>query len=89
MAWLDLAGYPVDTTAFPGGSTMPIVILEDEEDIRPLVAYQIQTEFEGEHAGFTEHHLRRALRHFAQQGLDIAPGRTSLDNPNGEGEGED
>ena len=38
------------------------LILEDVEDVRPYRGRQIQTTFNGPRPGFTERHLRRALR---------------------------
>ena len=39
-----------------------IVILEDEEDVRPYRARQVKTSFMGSNAGFTKRHLARALK---------------------------
>lgn len=43
-------------------SQKDILILEDEEDVRPYRNRQVQTTFYGQHAGFREKHLKRALR---------------------------
>lgn len=39
-----------------------LIVLEDEEDVRPYKGRQIQTCFHGPHQGFTKRHLRRALK---------------------------
>lgn len=39
-----------------------LVILEDEEDVRPYRGRQVRTAFGGPRQGFTERHLRTALR---------------------------
>lgn len=39
-----------------------IVILEDDEDVSPFRRRQVQTSFRGQHQGFTQRHLSRALR---------------------------
>lgn len=45
------------------GRTAPdVVILEDDEDVAPLRGRQIRTAFGGPRQGFTDRHLRRALR---------------------------
>lgn len=41
-----------------------IIILEDEEDCKPYNGRMIRTSFYGPHSGFTEKHLKRALKLF-------------------------
>lgn len=56
-------GLEIKTWAAAHGiSREDLVVLEDEEDVRPYRGRQVKTCFGGPRQGFTKRHLRRALR---------------------------
>lgn len=67
-----------------------LVILEDEEDVRPYRGRQVQTCFQGVHQGFTKRHLKRALRLWGLSDGNVHGDSISSETqPQGTGAGED